>query len=590
MKKHRKAKNIVYIALLAVFLVVVGIRTIQNISLIQKISQNAGIEDVSIESNILIFASEGEGSTSSITTTIEPDYCTGLTCARCVGTCERVYATPLNCPFYCNLAGGMYSCWYSAPNFNPYNGGNPCTTTCDTVGGSCGYWVSQAECVQKDPSCCKTHTYQIYTRCQKSTPTCTPSCAGKTCGDDGCGGSCGSCDSCHTCSGGTCVAKCDSCHTCSGGTCVAKAPNCGTKICGNDACGNSCGTCDSSYSCNPQGQCCISGSIPNPETDVSCPSGWINQRSLGGAGNSQPVVESLNDRLVIAIRGLDDIPYVQEWNGAILKDWYNVTVSPYTIIGTPKLVFESGNLWIYVQGGDGIIYKSQYQSQGVWTAWTNTTICGSNFGNAGPSNVSSKFDNIAYAVYNQNPIYIRECNADAGCDGAKRNGYCSGTETQSLCPADCKTTASMTPNSNLIVGQPAHVSIFFSDGRYRVNHPVKFNLTILPENIIWDYNNYCPYGGVNLSSDGKSGTTIYPNTYPDSTSSKDYNFTTTFTCQIPPGLKPGPHTLLATPIFYSAPITLRAVQVEFTVANNQSDIDFLVNSLIYALKSFLGIK
>src|SRR5207237_587849 len=36
---------------------------------------------------------------------------------------------------------------------------------------------------------------------------CTPSCSGKTCGDDGCGGSCGTCKSSETCSAGACVAK-----------------------------------------------------------------------------------------------------------------------------------------------------------------------------------------------------------------------------------------------------------------------------------------------------------------------------------------------------------------------------------------------
>jgi hypothetical protein len=36
---------------------------------------------------------------------------------------------------------------------------------------------------------------------------CTPSCAGRSCGDDGCGGSCGSCASTQTCTAGACVDK-----------------------------------------------------------------------------------------------------------------------------------------------------------------------------------------------------------------------------------------------------------------------------------------------------------------------------------------------------------------------------------------------
>ncbi|MBU1974496.1 MAG: hypothetical protein KKH52_03820 [Nanoarchaeota archaeon] len=36
---------------------------------------------------------------------------------------------------------------------------------------------------------------------------CTPSCTGKVCGDDGCGGSCGTCPADYTCSAGACVAE-----------------------------------------------------------------------------------------------------------------------------------------------------------------------------------------------------------------------------------------------------------------------------------------------------------------------------------------------------------------------------------------------
>ncbi|MCA9607115.1 MAG: hypothetical protein KC619_16025, partial [Myxococcales bacterium] len=52
---------------------------------------------------------------------------------------------------------------------------------------------------------------------------CVPSCVGRTCGDDGCGGSCG------TCTTGTCEA----------GTCSC-TPNCVGRTCGDDGCGGSC--------------------------------------------------------------------------------------------------------------------------------------------------------------------------------------------------------------------------------------------------------------------------------------------------------------------------------------------------------------
>ena len=74
-------------------------------------------------------------------------------------------------------------------------------------------------------------------RCEVS---CTPSCSGRTCGDDGCGGSCGTCGSGYFCSSGTCVSSC--------------TPSCSFRYCGDDGCGGSCGTCGTGYTCS-SGSC-----------------------------------------------------------------------------------------------------------------------------------------------------------------------------------------------------------------------------------------------------------------------------------------------------------------------------------------------
>jgi hypothetical protein len=69
-------------------------------------------------------------------------------------------------------------------------------------------------------------------------PTCTPNCAGRECGSDGCGGSCGTCAAPSTCNMGRC-------------TCT---PNCAGRECGSDGCGGSCGTCAAPSTCN-MGRC-----------------------------------------------------------------------------------------------------------------------------------------------------------------------------------------------------------------------------------------------------------------------------------------------------------------------------------------------
>lgn len=95
---------------------------------------------------------------------------------------------------------------------------------------------------------------------------CTPACAGKTCGSDGCGGRCGgACDerpvpscvngttlrswaSVGQCSEGRCVyaPKDTTCADgCEDGACLNCTPSCADKECGGDGCGGSCGTCQS---------------------------------------------------------------------------------------------------------------------------------------------------------------------------------------------------------------------------------------------------------------------------------------------------------------------------------------------------------
>ena len=74
-------------------------------------------------------------------------------------------------------------------------------------------------------------------------PVCTPSCIGKNCGDNGCGGSCGPCSG-GSCEAGTCVCP-------SGATCPA---------------GQACQTTGYGMTCVPQGICAASteGSLCQP--------------------------------------------------------------------------------------------------------------------------------------------------------------------------------------------------------------------------------------------------------------------------------------------------------------------------------------
>ncbi len=73
--------------------------------------------------------------------------------------------------------------------------------------------------------------------CDDVTNPCSPSCGGKECGPDGCGGQCGSCV------GGE---LCDDAGQCVTPVCE---PNCQGKQCGGDGCGGTCGVCGDDQSC-----------------------------------------------------------------------------------------------------------------------------------------------------------------------------------------------------------------------------------------------------------------------------------------------------------------------------------------------------
>lgn len=109
---------------------------------------------------------------------------------------------------------------------------------------------------------------------------CTPDCKDKTCGDNGCGGSCGTCGNNEECKEGNCECTvgseacqdvcCDIGAICFEDKCCT--PDCDGKDCGDDGCGGSCGTCTGGKSC-VQGQC---EDVTPTWTDTSTGLVWQN--------------------------------------------------------------------------------------------------------------------------------------------------------------------------------------------------------------------------------------------------------------------------------------------------------------------------
>ena len=82
----------------------------------------------------------------------------------------------------------------------------------------------------------------------KFVPACVPTCDGRYCGSDGCGGTCGTCGSGQECSAaGRCfTAPC--------------TPSCNGRQCGDDGCGGDCGTCGPGDLCATTDGRCVSAS------------------------------------------------------------------------------------------------------------------------------------------------------------------------------------------------------------------------------------------------------------------------------------------------------------------------------------------
>ncbi len=206
-----------------------------------------------------------------------------------------------------------------------------CTPDCDRrvcgddgCGGSCGacddgQTCTDGRCLAEGPACrdgvcsagedcasceadCACDDGEMCGADGRCAAVCVPECAGRACGDDGCGGDCGACDGGRVCdvSGAcvappaecgddacgadedcaTCPADCGACcgdGACAGGencaTCPADcacpageacdaaarrceaecAPRCDGRVCGDDGCGGSCGACDEV--CTDDGRC-----------------------------------------------------------------------------------------------------------------------------------------------------------------------------------------------------------------------------------------------------------------------------------------------------------------------------------------------
>jgi MYXO-CTERM domain-containing protein len=165
--------------------------------------------------------------------------------------------------------------------------------TADCAGRECGDDGCGGQCL---PGCGPNETCDSNGVCQ-----CAPQCAGKECGVDGCGGQC--------------APGCGAGETCdANGICVSCTPACTNKECGPDGCGGQCApgcqateTCNASWQCEPgTGQVSIQAISPDfGYTDVETPvsitgGGFKSGATVRLGGTDLSAVQILSASLISA--------------------------------------------------------------------------------------------------------------------------------------------------------------------------------------------------------------------------------------------------------------------------------------------------
>ena len=212
-------------------------------------------------------------------------------CGDCTPDCAGKACGDDSCGGSCGVCGWDESCQGGQCVADPVE-----TSSC---ADACGGYETGASC-QCDTNCfsygdcCADICDHCAAEFAYDCGVCAPDCAGKACGDDGCGGSCGTCPAGEGCDAGQCVADVTDAWTCNddyydnddgcdcdcgaydpdcddpdqtlygcnyGEACDAQgqcestcSPDCAGKACGDDGCGGSCGVCAESESCE-DGQC-----------------------------------------------------------------------------------------------------------------------------------------------------------------------------------------------------------------------------------------------------------------------------------------------------------------------------------------------
>lgn len=300
---------------------------------------------------------------------------------------------------------------------------------------------------------------------------------------------------------------------CSGQSCVPVCNNDG--VCGSSETGSNCPS-DCDASCTDDGIC----SAKEPLTCGDC--SGIDKDGVCEAGES----------------GRSPVDCPSGYSVSLDPSAGNANAGDNKTVNV-SLSLSSGSAYVTslsasgVPAGAGVVFSPPSCTP---SCYSNATITTSGAA-AGSYNISfdaSAGGTLRSAVYN---LTVLSSSLTCG------NAVCESPETQTSCPADCFTTASMP--SPVTPGEIVSVTVEFDDFRYLADGKVKIDLSI-DGTTPWTASNGCNIGGVKLGPT-TSGDAV---AWPSGTTSEDGHFEITSICTIPSSISSGAHTLFATPTIY----------------------------------------
>jgi len=184
------------------------------------------------------------------------------------------------------------------------------------------------------------------------------------------------------------------------------------KICNGGAAAQECRVCkiDGTGWVDDDTKCASGKTCQNGACVLAC-ADWVLSKNIGGVIKNSPIAGAFGDALVIAGRGGDDATWINEYKPSNSSgNWYSIGGM---VAG--KLRFDAGSngLRIQIEGEDGSVWQSDFESSGAWSQWMRTER--KTMSSAGPDTVFISGNAYKVARASNGSVDIYTCSKNKVC-------------------------------------------------------------------------------------------------------------------------------------------------------------------------------